>query len=99
GLFSTDKLCLGLQAQYGQQFVPSKTSHCDVLEIYLAAYRQKGERSCPLPLGMALAIPHPFHRYERKGFRRLRAATKGLRPLDFCELCSARPALVGGFAA
>ncbi|MBD5139364.1 MAG: hypothetical protein HDT24_08665, partial [Ruminococcus sp.] len=34
-----------------------------------------------------------------RGFRRLRTATKGLRPLDFCELGSARPALVGGFAA
>ena len=34
-----------------------------------------------------------------KGFRALRSATKGLRPLDFCELGSARPADVGGFAA
>ncbi|MDE6746477.1 MAG: hypothetical protein K2J72_07545 [Oscillospiraceae bacterium] len=36
---------------------------------------------------------------DERGFRRLRAATKGLRPLDFCELGSARPADVGGFAA
>ncbi|MBD5138016.1 MAG: hypothetical protein HDT24_01695 [Ruminococcus sp.] len=34
-----------------------------------------------------------------RGFRALRSATKGHRPLDFCELGSARPALVGGFAA
>ena len=30
----------------------------------------RGERSCPLPLGMALAIPHPFHRLGRKGISR-----------------------------
>ncbi|MCI9409452.1 MAG: hypothetical protein HFJ89_06500 [Oscillospiraceae bacterium] len=28
--------------------------------------RKKGERSCSLPLGMALAIPHPLLRFERK---------------------------------
>ncbi|MDE5577733.1 MAG: hypothetical protein K2J11_10135 [Oscillospiraceae bacterium] len=44
-------------------FVPSKTSHCDVLEVYFAAHRKKGERSCPLPLGMTVVIPHPFHRF------------------------------------
>lgn len=27
--------------------------------------RKKGERSCSLPLGMALAIPHPFLRFLR----------------------------------
>ncbi|MBD5138489.1 MAG: hypothetical protein HDT24_04150 [Ruminococcus sp.] len=37
--------------------------------------------------------------WNERGFRPLRRATKGLRPLDFCELGSARPALVGGFAA
>ncbi|MBD5139424.1 MAG: hypothetical protein HDT24_08970, partial [Ruminococcus sp.] len=75
-------------------------------EIYFVAHRTKGERSCPLPLGMTVVIPHPFHRFERyapagagREFRRLRTATKGLRPLDFCELGSARPADVGGFAA
>ncbi|MDE6746616.1 MAG: hypothetical protein K2J72_08260 [Oscillospiraceae bacterium] len=36
---------------------------------------------------------------DERGFRRLRAATKGLRPLDFCQLGSAGPADVGGFAA
>ncbi|MBD5138970.1 MAG: hypothetical protein HDT24_06660 [Ruminococcus sp.] len=36
---------------------------------------------------------------DEKEFRALRSATKGLRPLDFCELGSARPADVGGFAA
>ena len=86
-------------SKHNYKFVPSQTSHCDVWEIYFVAYRKKGERSCPLPLGMTVVIPHPFHRFGRKGFRRLRAATKGLRPLDFCELGSARPALVGGFAA
>ncbi|MDE6746930.1 MAG: hypothetical protein K2J72_09890, partial [Oscillospiraceae bacterium] len=47
--------------------------------------------------------PAPFGRLcacgRRREFRRLRTATKGLRPLDFCQLCSAGPALVGGFAA
>ncbi|MBD5138806.1 MAG: hypothetical protein HDT24_05795 [Ruminococcus sp.] len=47
--------------------------------------------------------PAPFREDAPAGagkeFRALRSATKGLRPLDFCELGSARPADVGGFAA
>ena len=46
-------------------FASFKTSHRDVLKIYCAEYCYNGERSCPLPLGMAVAIPHPFHRFER----------------------------------
>ncbi|MDE6745516.1 MAG: hypothetical protein K2J72_02630 [Oscillospiraceae bacterium] len=41
--------------------------------------------------------PAPFR--DERGFRALRSATKGLRPLDFCQLGSAGPAIVGGFAA
>ncbi|MDE6746190.1 MAG: hypothetical protein K2J72_06080 [Oscillospiraceae bacterium] len=52
------------------------------MEIYLAAHRNKGERSCPLPLGMTVVIPHPFHRFERY-------APAGARG-DFA-LCGARP--------
>ncbi|MBD5138419.1 MAG: hypothetical protein HDT24_03780, partial [Ruminococcus sp.] len=47
----------------------------------------------------AVAFLTPFTVSDERRFRRLRAATKRLRPLDFCELGSARPALVGGFAA
>ncbi|MDE5576229.1 MAG: hypothetical protein K2J11_02420 [Oscillospiraceae bacterium] len=83
-----------------------KTVHWTVFKGYHTAQCNKGERSCPLPLEMTVVISHPFHRFERyapagagRGFRALRSATKGLRPLDFCELGSARPADVGGFAA
>ncbi|MBD5146196.1 MAG: hypothetical protein HDT21_09885, partial [Ruminococcus sp.] len=82
-----------------------KTVHRTVFKGYYAVYRQKGERSCPLPLETALAVSHPFHRSERyapvgagKGFRALRSATKGSAS-GLRELGSARPADVGGFAA
>ena len=70
-------------------FALSKTSHCDVLEIYFVSYRKKGERSCPLPLGMTVVIPHPFHRFERYALcsSRLSAEARGG---DFA-LCGARP--------
>ncbi|MBD5146749.1 MAG: hypothetical protein HDT21_12710 [Ruminococcus sp.] len=38
-------------------------------------------------------------RARGEGFRTLRSATKGRCPLDFCQLGSAGPALVGGVAA
>ncbi|MDE6745656.1 MAG: hypothetical protein K2J72_03345, partial [Oscillospiraceae bacterium] len=59
------------------------------MEIYFAVYRTKGERSCPLPLGMTVVIPHPFHRFERyapagagKGISRSAERDQGLCPVD-----------------
>ncbi|MDE6746844.1 MAG: hypothetical protein K2J72_09435, partial [Oscillospiraceae bacterium] len=83
-----------------------KTVHRTVFKGYFAANRNKEGRSCSPLLEMALAISHLLLRFggyapagAGREFRPLRRATKGLRPLDFCELGSARPALVGGFAA
>ena len=51
------------------KFAPSKTSHCDVLEIYLAAYRTKEGRSCsPLLVtlakrGFGVAVSHLLLRF------------------------------------
>ncbi|MDE6745610.1 MAG: hypothetical protein K2J72_03110, partial [Oscillospiraceae bacterium] len=59
-----------------------KTVHWTVFKGYRAAQCNEGERSCPLPLGMTVVIPHPLHRFERM---RLRA-----RGGDFA-LCGARP--------
>ena len=50
--FQRTILCLDFQVYY--RFAPSKTSHCDVFEIYLVANRNKEGRSCS-PLLVALA--------------------------------------------
>ncbi|MCM1022775.1 MAG: hypothetical protein NC395_01790, partial [Prevotella sp.] len=61
-------------------FVALKTVHRTVFKSYCAAYCQKGERSCPLPLGMAVAIPHPLPRFGRicaYGARRISPSAEG----------------------
>ncbi|MDE6746020.1 MAG: hypothetical protein K2J72_05200, partial [Oscillospiraceae bacterium] len=50
-------------SKHNYKFAPSKTSHCDVLEIYLVAYRNKEGRSCSPLLEMALAISHLLLRF------------------------------------
>ncbi|MDE5993364.1 MAG: hypothetical protein K2G87_09995, partial [Oscillospiraceae bacterium] len=69
-----------------------KTVHRTVFKGYFVVYRYKEGRSCsPLLETLSRFSPPAPFRNERE-FRALRSATKGLCPLDFCELGSARPA-------
>ncbi|MDE5576983.1 MAG: hypothetical protein K2J11_06320 [Oscillospiraceae bacterium] len=58
-----------------------KTVHRTVFKDSFAAYRKKGERSCPLPLETALAVSHLLLRFERKGISR--SAERDQRALPF----------------
>ncbi|MDE5576056.1 MAG: hypothetical protein K2J11_01540 [Oscillospiraceae bacterium] len=52
-------------SKHSYKFAPSKTSHCDVLEIYLAAHHYKEGRSCSPLLEMTVVISHLLLRFER----------------------------------
>jgi len=53
----------------------------------LGLNRKKGERSCSLPLGMALAIPHPFLRFL--GYAPAGAGKEFESEFSATEFCSA----------